>query len=96
MDSKGATWFQTEIEQYPKSRDHKNNLLQFLDRVKSLSAKEKNEILPKLDFEPMFSVLIKWNKSEFRRLSVASFLLKSLFFQSCLCRALPGVGKCGL
>jgi hypothetical protein len=59
---KDLKWFQSTIDQYSNSSDHKKVLENVISEINSLSLDERNKILTQLDFEPMFSVLIKWNK----------------------------------
>lgn len=59
---KDFEWFQSSIDQYTNSSDHKKVLENVMTEIERLSLDAKNKILPRLDFEPMFTVLIKWNK----------------------------------
>jgi hypothetical protein len=62
VELQDVEWFQSTIDQYSNSSDHEKILKNVITEINKLSLDDRNKILTQLDFEPMFSVLIKWNK----------------------------------
>ncbi|XP_059469203.1 uncharacterized protein LOC132192964 isoform X2 [Neocloeon triangulifer] len=73
-------WFQTQIDSYPKCRDHKGVLNQFIKEIKSMDTAGRQQLLPQLKFQPMFDTLVKWNNPIYAK---PFYELVSLVFENC-------------
>lgn len=62
MDLKDVEWFKERVRVYPESDQHNPDLLEFLEEIRKLNRETRKEIVSHLRFEPMFDLVIKWNK----------------------------------